>query len=155
MASARPTRVLVVANRTAATPELLDEIGRRSRVRPCEFFLLIPGVGEGRNPDWTSEDALALLERAAHAQVENLVGATDALASIEHAVAEREIDEIIVSTVPAHLAHLLRRDLAQRVEELGLPVTVIAREAKPRGMSFREFVETPGPIGGHGSMGGF
>lgn len=33
-------------------------------------------------------------------------------------------------------------------------MTVIAPEAKPRGMSFREFVETPGPIGGHGSMGG-
>jgi hypothetical protein len=156
MAPSSPTRVLVVANRTAATPELLEEIGRRARARPCVFFLPIPSVEEPKNPDWTLESALRLLEREAHAPVEGLLAEPDALAAIERAVDEREIDEIILSTVPTHLAHWLRRDLAQRVEELGLPVTVIAPEQE-RPMRWREFLERVPPAaslpGGPGSVG--
>ena len=45
-------RVLVVANRSVATPELLDEIRRRSG--DCDFTLLIPDApgaarGSGRS----------------------------------------------------------------------------------------------------------
>jgi hypothetical protein len=42
MTSAAPTRVLVVAHRTAATPTLLDEVRARSRRSPCSFTLLVP-----------------------------------------------------------------------------------------------------------------
>ncbi len=49
MTSAAPTRVLVVAHRTAATPRLLDEVRARARRSPCSFTLLVP------RPYWDPE----------------------------------------------------------------------------------------------------
>jgi hypothetical protein len=128
MTSARPSRVLIVAHRTAATPRLIDAVRARAGRSPCTFTLLVP------RPYWdpdteeaaaTLELALPLLEEAAGTHVDGIIGDSDPFAAIQVALERRDFDEVIVSTLPARVSRWLRRDLPHRVEALGLPVTVV------------------------------
>ena len=140
MASALP-RVLVVAHRTAATPVLLNAVRARAARSECTFTLLVP------RPYWdpdtdeataTLELAIPLLEEAAGAHVGGVIGNADPFIAVRDAVTSIGVDEIIISTLPARVSQWLRRDLPHRVEEFGLPVTVVtARQSeqaiRPRG----------------------
>jgi hypothetical protein len=133
--------VLVVAHRTAATPRLVAAIRARAHASPCAFTLLVP------RPYWdpetevaaaTLELALPVLEEAAGARVEGIVGTTDPLESVRQVVERRRVDEIIISTLPTWVSLWLRRDLPSRVRALGLPVTVVtATDTEPAVQSGR------------------
>ena len=118
-------RVLIVANRTAATHRLLDAVRDRRKQGPCEFALLIPDVTDRKKADWTLETALPLLQRPARGPVEGLVGGEDPFTSVQEAVAGGRFDEIIISTLPKKTSKWLRRDLVSKVEGLGVPVTTV------------------------------
>jgi hypothetical protein len=128
MTSARPSHVLIVAHRTAATPRLIDAVRARAGRSPCTFTLLVP------RPYWdpdteeaaaTLELALPLLEEAAGTHVDGIIGDSDPFAAIQVALERRGFDEVIVSTLPARVSRWLHRDLPHRVEALGVPVTVV------------------------------
>ena len=130
-------RVLIVANRTAATPDLLSAVKRHAGEQPTTFSLLIPDAGKSERTDWTLEVALPLLERAARGPVAGLTGDNDhPLQAIRDVVAAGRYDRILISTLPRHLSRWLRRDLPQRVAALGIPVEVIT----PRRQNVRDVV---------------
>ena len=104
MNAPRARNVLILANRTAATPALLAEVGRRASEGVCRFTLLVP------RPYWdadteesavTLELAIPLLEDAAGGRVEGLVGAEDPFVAASAALEAGSYDEVIVSTLPA------------------------------------------------------
>jgi hypothetical protein len=130
------SRILIVANRTAATPGLLSEVRERVKRGPCTFTLLVPRPFY--DPDTeeaaiTLELAIPLLEEAAGARVEGLVGDTDPFLAVRQALEGGTFDEVIVSTLPTHVSHWLRLDLPARVKRLGVPVTVVT--AKQRALA--------------------
>jgi len=123
-----PTRVLIVAHRTAATPLLLERVRARVAEGPCAFTLLVPR--RYWDPDTeeaadTLELALPLLEQAAGGHVEGRIGDSDPFEAVKHALAGGDYDEVIVSTLPERVSHWLRRDLPHRIQALGVPVTVV------------------------------
>jgi hypothetical protein len=141
---ARPTRILVVANRNAATPRLLDEIHRRAQAAPCEFALLIPDVGLRKGADWTFVSALPLMRRAAGDRVGSVGSGPHPFASVQNALRHDNFDEIIVSTRPKRTDRWLRRDLLRRIQGLGLPVTVILPAAMTNRKAARMMIEVGG-----------
>ena len=126
----QPTRVLVVANRTAATPLLLDEVRRRAEAGSCRFTLLIPDADARSAGDWTLDAALPELERAAGAPVEGLVDGPFPLESVYETLRAGAYDEVIVSTLSRRFSRWLHRDLPGRIRALGFPVTVVAPDGR-------------------------
>ena len=127
-----------MAYRTAATPLLLAEVRARARRSGCSFTLVVP------RPYWdpdtdeaaaTLELAIPLLEEAAGGHVEGIIGDTDPFVAVSDTVERLGFDEIIVSTLPARVSHWLRRDLPTRVEQLGLPVTIVTAAQSARVLS--------------------
>jgi hypothetical protein len=152
MEDATPRRTLIVANRTAETPLLLQEVERRAAERPTTFALLIPDVTSRKAADWTLAGALKSLRRAAagphgtmRAHVDGLVGGADPLESIKQALAGGGFDDVIVSTLPKRRSQWLRRDLPRQVEALGLPVTVITQHQEDTRSLFEKVVQGTPP----------
>ena len=148
MSDSTRKRVLIVANRTAATPGLLHAVRRRVREGPCSFALLVPqftgdeqfGEVEARK---TLELAIPLLEEASGGRVTGMIGPTDAFLAVERVLVHEHFDEVIISTLPQRVSHWLKRDLPARVERLGIPVTVV--RAKAAAQPVRKPFEFAGP----------
>jgi hypothetical protein len=142
MQSSAPARVLIVANRTAATPALQLAVAERAAAGPAIFTLLVPNAAHGLHRVVDPEDtdraeagatlelALPLLEEAAGGPVESLIGDPEPLAAIQDAVNLHGFDEIIISTLPTRVSRWLKLDLPSKVKGLGLPVTTITAKGR-------------------------
>lgn len=127
-------RVLVVANRTAATPKLLDAVRQRAERGPVTFHLVVPATPRGMHrivdPEVSGREAaeenlrlaLPLLEEAAGGPVDGHVGDADPLAAIHDALHAGDHDELIISTLPSRLSRWMHLDLPSKARALGLPV---------------------------------
>ena len=128
-------RVLVVANKTAASPALLEAVRARAASGAPEFFMLIPNpdrLAFDRNSEDVHEGqqmlalALPLLSDAAGQPVDGRVASSpNAYDDIVEELQSQEYTDVILSTLPGHVSHWLHVDLPQRVAELGYPLTTV------------------------------
>jgi hypothetical protein len=138
---AAEARVLVVANRTAESPELLDALRTRTMQGPCLFTLLVPSTphGLGWAADMHGGGDEAEKHRAGFLQElreEGLnvgdakVGDPDPLAAIHDECNFNDYDELIVSTLPLHVSKWLKVDLPRKARAAtGLPVKHVVGSA--------------------------
>src|SRR3982751_4748038 len=91
-------QILIVANRTAATQTLLDEVHRRAAETPSDFVLLLPDAMHRETAERTLSRAVPLVERAAGRPVAGLVGGSDPFEAVRRTVAERRFDEVLIVT---------------------------------------------------------
>ena len=138
MESSAPRRILIVANRTAATPALIEAVRKRASEGACQFTLLVPRTfwdADTEESAVTLELAIPLLEEAAGSHVEGLIGDSDPFVAVTGALDKDLYDEIIISTLPARVSHWLHLDLPAKVQRLGLPVTVITARKADRNLT--------------------
>lgn len=131
----RPAHILVVANRTAVSADLLRAVRTRARRQPATFHLLVPAEPHGLHrvvdPEVAGraesearlDAALPQLREAAAGPVSGHVGSADPAAAISDALLAGDFDEIIISTLPWTVSRWLRLDLPARARAFGLPVT--------------------------------
>jgi hypothetical protein len=137
-------RVLVVANRTAATPALIQAVRERAERGAATFTLLVPSSAHGLHQlvdpedqdrseaEATLELAVPLLEEAAGRPVEPMVGVHEPLAAIQDALNLHGFDEVIISTLPSRVSRWLKLDLPHKVAGLGVPVTTVTAKGTER-----------------------
>jgi uncharacterized membrane-anchored protein len=128
-------RVLVVTNKTDATPALLDAVRQRAAAGPVSFFMLVP------NPDHLAFDrstsdhphgdrilasALPALEGPAGGEVNGRVAnSPNAYDDIVEELEGSGYDEIILETPPSHVSHWLHVDLPERIKQFGIPLSTV------------------------------
>jgi hypothetical protein len=132
--------VLVVANQTAESDELLAALKERAERGPCKFHLLVPATPHGAK--WMAdmhaggEEAEEHLKRAVERYREaglevddGKLGDPDPVAAVQDAINFKDFDEVIVSTLHRRMSRWLKLDLPHKVEHsFGKPVTHV--EAK-------------------------
>ncbi len=127
-------RVLLVANRTATDPPLLEAVRRRAARGPVTFHLVVPATPQGlhrvvdpevagiASAEARLRIAVAALSEAAGQLISGHVGDANPLAAVADAVNLRGFDEIVLSTLPSRLSRWMRIDLPSKVRALGLPL---------------------------------
>ena len=133
----RSARVLIVARRTADSPQLIDAVARRAHDGPCNFTLLVPAfprvLHEVGNPIESGHRAaerriaaaVPLLSRAAGSEVVAVIGAHEPFVAVRDALHLLGFDEVIISMLPARVSRWRHLELPGRVRALGVPVTEV------------------------------
>jgi hypothetical protein len=150
------SRILVVANRTLGSSDLLQSIRDRMTKGPCEFTVLVPAIphahrestletltrritnlpvtDEARGAEEADyEHARGRVEfgieqlQKLGAEVDGEVGNANPFKAVEDALSRRKYDEIILSTLPNRVGGWLSQDLPHKVKrKFKGTVTVVA-----------------------------
>jgi hypothetical protein len=135
---------LVVGNQTLDSPELEAAVADRMTAGPATFHIVVPATPIQRGLTWDEDEARAAAEerlssalerfRAAGADVSGEVGHRDPVEATEDALRGREVDEVLLSTLPPGISRWLGQDVPTRLKgSVLVPVTVVTtlRQSAP------------------------
>ena len=108
--------LLVVANVTADSDELIDCLRDRAAQGACRFTLVMPASGAEARV--RLEEALGRMRSSGLDNVEGKVGDPDPVVAVMDMWDPMKFDEIIVSTLPTGSSRWLGLDLPHRLEKL-------------------------------------
>lgn len=132
-------RVLVVANVTAESDELLSALRERAERSSARFTLLVPATAQRGGREAAEQRLEAALERmrAAGLTVEGRVGSPDPVTAVYDVWDPGEYDEIVVSTLEGHTSRWLESGVPRRIGKLtdALVTHVTAQEKRAQKVS--------------------
>jgi hypothetical protein len=108
--------LLVVANVTAGSDELIDCLKDRAGRGACQFTLVMPSTGPETRERLDS--ALERMRAAGLDHVEGRIGDPDPVVAVMDTWDPMKFDEIVVSTLPTGSSRWLGLDLPHRLEKL-------------------------------------
>jgi hypothetical protein len=123
--------VLVVANVTAASQELLEVMRSRAEREPVTFTLVVPATHSAGGRATAHAHLGQALDRlrADGLEVSGEVRDADPLIAVSEAWDPKRYDEIVISTLPMKFSKWLRAGLPERVSKLtGALVTHVVSE---------------------------
>jgi hypothetical protein len=139
---------LVVGNQTLDSPELAEAIRERMASGPAKFHIVVPATPVQRGLTWDEDEArvaaqdrlTAMIGRLVelNAEVTGEIGHRDPIEATEDALREREVDEVILSTLPPGISRWLGQDVPSRLKgSIMVPVSVVTtqRESVSTGQS--------------------
>lgn len=112
------THLLVVANRTVDSPDLLSALEERAAQGPIHVTLLAPVLWSER------EEARARLDEAVEAlrgrgvEAEGLLGDADPMVAVQEVWDPGRFDEVVVSTFATGASRWMQIDLPHRIAKL-------------------------------------
>jgi hypothetical protein len=130
--------ILIVANQTLPSEALATEVASRIAAGSRDFHVVVPATPPPGSSGFTwDEDAarVAAEERlrafidGIHAQgasADGEIGDRDPVAAVRDAARDRDVVEVILSTLPAGMSRWLRQDVPSRLRgAASVPVAVV------------------------------
>jgi hypothetical protein len=129
---------LIVANQTLTSRSLTEAITTRLADGPIKTHVVVPLSPVGGRLTWDERasrevaqqrlDEVLTRLRSMGAEADGEVGDRDPVMAVRDALRGREVDEVIVSTLPKGLSRWLGEDVPSRLRDsVRCPVTVVTQ----------------------------
>lgn len=127
---------LIVANRTLASPTLAAAVARRVAAGEATFHVVVPRTPVQHGLTWDEDEAEAAAQRRLDDVLARLkamgvtatgeVGSKEPVDAVHDALRGRDVDEIILSTLPVRASRWLGQDVPTKLRRsVNVPVDVV------------------------------
>jgi hypothetical protein len=127
---------LIVANQTLSNPALIDEIRQHLSTGPAEFHVVVPATPVVHRLTWDEQETREAAQQRLDGIVERIrelggsaageIGVSDPVDAVRDAIRGRDIDGVILSTLPVGISRWLGQDVPSRIRgAVDVPVVVV------------------------------